>query len=406
MTDLHAIEVVTSWGDEVLDVVYVPPSRARGWATGTTTKNQVTREVRAVAPVEAIADVESTTDWWFWSVLAASTGFHGAFIVMLLFLPPQDGAGAATLTALPLGYTAHVEDPVETETPRARPSQTPDDRNGGTGTAHAAREGAMGAATAEATAHRYALADRRTAEPQLARAPGDSETRAAGVLGVLAATTANWNALSSPFGRELANGTDPENVIGALMGDTAGENLGAGGLGLHGVGRGGGGTGEGWIGLGDLGTIGHGAGKGGGNGFGYDGSADAANFRGRVGGAYGTLRICRGAGSGHGGCAFLVEGGLSREVIRRVIARHHAEVSYCYEQELAHHPELAGRVVVNFVIAPSGAVAAAMVKSSDIVSANVEDCVVNAVKRWSFPAPIGGGIVAVDYPFVFQSEGP
>ena len=39
MTDLRAIEIVTSWGDEVLDVVYVPPSRARRWATGTTTEH-------------------------------------------------------------------------------------------------------------------------------------------------------------------------------------------------------------------------------------------------------------------------------------------------------------------------------------------------------------------------------
>jgi hypothetical protein len=35
----------------------------------------------------------------------------------------------------------------------------------------------------------------------------------------------------------------------------------------------------------------------------------------------------------------------------------------------------------------------------------VESCVVQAVRRWPFPRPEGGGLVIVSYPFNFQSNG-
>ena len=51
-----------------------------------------------------------------------------------------------------------------------------------------------------------------------------------------------------------------------------------------------------------------------------------------------------------------VRGNLDREIIRRIIRRHINEVRFCYEQQLAAHRELAGRMVVQFNIAPSGQV--------------------------------------------------
>ncbi|MCB9612489.1 MAG: hypothetical protein H6721_13135 [Sandaracinus sp.] len=79
------------------------------------------------------------------------------------------------------------------------------------------------------------------------------------------------------YGSGTALGNDPMGALGALMGDSIGENFGFGGLGLTGTGMGGGGTGEGTIGLGNLGTIGHGAGGGTGSGYGRG----AGGFRGR-----------------------------------------------------------------------------------------------------------------------------
>jgi hypothetical protein len=36
---------------------------------------------------------------------------------------------------------------------------------------------------------------------------------------------------------------------------------------------------------------------------------------------------------------------------------------------------------------------------------NVEQCIAQAVRRWEFPKPQGGGIVIVSYPFVLKSAG-
>jgi len=161
-------------------------------------------------------------------------------------------------------------------------------------------------------------------------------------------------------------------------------------LGLRGTGRGGGGTGEGTIGLGNLGTIGHGG--GGGNGSGY--GRGAGGLRGRVGN---VPRVRTGAAT--------VRGSLSREVIRRVIRRHINEIRFCYEQELSSSPGLAGDVNVRFVITGAGAVSSANVQTTTLVNQRVESCITQAFRRWTFPAPEGGGIVLVTYPITLSSSG-
>lgn len=98
-------------------------------------------------------------------------------------------------------------------------------------------------------------------------------------------------------------------------------------------------------------------------------------------------------------------GPLPRPVIRRVILRGLGSIRYCYEKELLRRPKLAGRVVVHFTISPSGKVQAARVKSSTLGAPKAARCVVARVRRLVFPAPLGGGIVKVNYPFVFKPSG-
>ena len=38
-------------------------------------------------------------------------------------------------------------------------------------------------------------------------------------------------------------------------------------------------------------------------------------------------------------------------------------------------------------------------------NANVENCLASRIKTWVFPKPKGGGIVIVNYPFVFKQSG-
>ena len=46
----------------------------------------------------------------------------------------------------------------------------------------------------------------------------------------------------------------------------------------------------------------------------------------------------------------------------------------------------------------------ASITDSTLHDAAVEQCIVTRVRTWTFPAPDGGGVVAVEYPFVFTSS--
>jgi TonB family protein len=97
-----------------------------------------------------------------------------------------------------------------------------------------------------------------------------------------------------------------------------------------------------------------------------------------------------------------VHGSLSKEAIRRVIHRNLAQVRFCYEQALHQRPELAGRVNVRLMVAPTGIVQQATIAETTLASAEVESCIAQAVRRWTFPTPESGGYVTVSYPFLFE----
>jgi len=196
-----------------------------------------------------------------------------------------------------------------------------------------------------------------------------------------------------------ALGTDAADVLGHMVGATIADAYGRGGIGVLGTGAGGGGLGDGLVGLGHIGTNGRfGTGNGNGNG---NGNGDGPGY----GTAVGQLATRRASvpdaipGIGD------VRGSLDKEIIRRIIRRHLNEVRYCYEQGLASHPSLNGRLVVQFTIAPTGRVLASALQSSSLGVVSVDACVVQAVKRWEFPQPSGGGLVMVSYPFQLTPGG-
>ncbi len=106
---------------------------------------------------------------------------------------------------------------------------------------------------------------------------------------------------------------------------------------------------------------------------------------------------------GDGGKA-VVTGALPMEVIRRIVHRNHSRIRFCYEKRLAEKPDLAGNVTVKFIISGTGQVQMAAVSHSTAGDPELEQCVSTAVRSMSFPAPEGGGIVIVTYPFEFKSE--
>ena len=95
--------------------------------------------------------------------------------------------------------------------------------------------------------------------------------------------------------------------------------------------------------------------------------------------------------------------GLDKEIIRRVIQAHIASVRRCYEKALVRKPKLEGRVMAEFTITETGAVTDARIESTTLNRRTVELCIVEAIERWEFPKPEGGGRVVVQYPFVLKT---
>jgi hypothetical protein len=331
---------------------------------------------------------------WRWSEQVYTVATGAAFLLMVLMastFPPdssalsldQSGANNRFLGFLIKPPEEKYSEPVEFVTGKNH------DEQGGTGKRHQAGEGKMGSKTSRKRQGLYALdGPRDNRDPHLARRLAEQQARNAGILGVLAMNEGSH--LASIFGREDALGNDPTRVLGGLVGTRMSEAYGAGGLGLAGDGWGGAGTGERTIGLGNLGTIGKG-GRGDG-GAGYGRRVGRLGIRETI-----TPDVTPGVAE--------VRGSLDKEIIRRIIRHHLNEVKYCYDQELMKHPELGGRLSVRFIISPAGQVMSAVLQSSTIGNVRVESCTVQALRRWEFPRPLGGGIVIVSYPFVFTLAG-
>ncbi len=181
-------------------------------------------------------------------------------------------------------------------------------------------------------------------------------------------------------------GGDLKGAIGHMFGPGIGDAGGLGGLGLRGTGAGGGGFGS-TIGVGEIGTKGRGGGLG------------------AYGLGVGAMGMKRGSDIPISGGNPVVEGSIDKELIRRVIHQHRSQIRFCYESELVRHPGMNGKVTVRFIIGATGAIRRANVETSTLGNATVENCIVSRVYQWQFPRPKGGGIVVVNYPFLFKEAG-
>jgi outer membrane biosynthesis protein TonB len=132
------------------------------------------------------------------------------------------------------------------------------------------------------------------------------------------------------------------------------------------------------------------------------------NLRGKGIGALGAGNIGKGSVSGTVSHATShnigAQGTIDKEAVAKVINSHLHEVSACYERALLKTPGLAGKIVLEWGISIAGAVTSARTKSSTMKSADVESCILNALKLWKFPPAKGAGVV-ISYPFMFNSVG-
>ena len=217
-------------------------------------------------------------------------------------------------------------------------------------------------------------------------------TKKSSVLVVRSADCLAWEGKAAPISGLYGNrglGGLKETFEG-LKGRDPGENAGLQGLGTRGNGVGGNGTSMVSVGIDDLDTHGRG-GRGTGSDDYGEGAASLGKKKDR------DVQITAGQA--------VVHGSLSKDLIRKVILDHRAQIRFCYEKELQRYPDLHGKVSTAFVINAQGLVRKSEVVHSTLGNREVERCIAAKIRTWKFPEPKGGGIVEVKYPFIFKTSG-
>lgn len=325
------------------------------------------------------------------------------FLTIVYFQPPS-GAG---ITVAPMNPTSpfvrFAIEPEEQPPPKAAP--------GAAAVADAAGEpssgeqGLMGTPdTAQTQKHFAVEGDRPDRDVVMAKRLDPRGVRTVGALGVLARLVASHGPVD-PFGADVPIGGQPTDFFGGHLGTELGSSFGPfGRLGLR-RGRGPGTHGDKTIASRGFETAGCRNGR--------SPTGTPCTIGGHDGPGDGLQRS-EPPGPGPvppppgpviqtpGPQGTADSGGLPKEMIRRVIRRHLNEVRFCYEQALSGQPDLAGRVTISFLIAQSGAVSNATVLNSSLNNPRVGACIATAARRWAFPQPENGGVVAVRYPFVLS----
>lgn len=253
-------------------------------------------------------------------------------------------------------------------------------------------EGQSGRRDAPAGNRRLAVRD-TGAPPQLARPQNARQIIAErgifAALGGPSAMLAGNSGPVSPFGGMISSGHDSADAWGHLAGDSIGDAFGFHGLGNTGIGVGQGGNGEGTV-CSET-TCGF-------NTMGIGGRNGTGERYGQTGGNH------LGPRASHGPVMRPqipeVAGQYSRELVRRVVLRNMGQITRCHEQGLQQNAELAGRVVVTFVINPDGSVMSSGVRENSTQIPAVGTCVAQAVRTWQFTAPQAA--VTVHYPFLLE----
>ncbi len=318
---------------------------------------------------------------WRWDEQRFTLGSFlalGLFLLMIFAVPPEGTSLSGDLTGMGRTFVPFTIQAPEPDKVPAFLSQRTDEDQGQSGKAHLGDSGRLGDKNAKRPSGLYAIKGDGK-DKHLGKEEAKSAILNKGILGILGASRdAPFNSI---FGHGIAAGDGQQTVLGNLVGGEIASAYSASGLGVTGTGWWGGGTGIGTLGTGNLNTsLGRNYGRGAGIGL---PSRKAARVAGVTPGIVTT------------------RGSLDKEIIRRVVHLHMNEVKYCYDQELVRKAGLEGRVAVQFVISPMGQVLSSVMQSTTMNNLRVEKCVVDAIKRWEFPKPTGGGIAIVSYPFNF-----
>jgi hypothetical protein len=99
----------------------------------------------------------------------------------------------------------------------------------------------------------------------------------------------------------------------------------------------------------------------------------------------------------------------TEEGIRGAMREALPRVRRCYEQALEEHPDLGGRITVDFIVGSSdtaegvGGVTRAGIGDATIEHTVMDDCLLDALEGLQFDPPADGEL-EVSYPFLFSTE--
>lgn len=97
-----------------------------------------------------------------------------------------------------------------------------------------------------------------------------------------------------------------------------------------------------------------------------------------------------------------VPGSLPNDVVRDTVMKKGSQFKQCFDTQKAKLPELAGKVITEFLVEQDGSVSEAKVTETTLKNADAEACILATVKSLSFRKPDGETGVRITFPFNFQ----
>jgi TonB family protein len=97
-----------------------------------------------------------------------------------------------------------------------------------------------------------------------------------------------------------------------------------------------------------------------------------------------------------------VRGSLDQAVVRRILRRHITEIRHCHQK--THRPGASGKgeLAIQFTVSSTGQVVSSIVQKNATDNEALGACAAQAVRRWLFPKPPGGGIAIIHAGFRFK----
>lgn len=95
---------------------------------------------------------------------------------------------------------------------------------------------------------------------------------------------------------------------------------------------------------------------------------------------------------------------MDRDAVRRVVEGATGRITGCYEQALLKRSDLSGKLTIEWELDARGHPNDVKVRLSTVGEPAVGACVLDVIRKLSFPSPPGGQSCVISYPFIFSTN--